>query len=117
VIATEARAGPLARLRERIAGIGVECRGGEGLAPIRPGEVEVAVLAGMGGRRMARVLAAAPDVVARLELLVLQPMQNVAELRAWLDQASLDIDLEAEVVQGRRRYTLLLVRGRASGTG
>jgi tRNA A22 N-methylase len=40
-------------------------------------------MAGMSGDSMLRMLEAAPDVLARLEHLILQPNQNVGAVRAW----------------------------------
>src|SRR5437899_9825594 len=56
VVATERLPGPFERLQARSPGL--DCRLGDGLSVLRPGEVEGVVLAGMGGRTIARVLAA-----------------------------------------------------------
>jgi tRNA (adenine22-N1)-methyltransferase len=117
VVATEFRSGPLARLQDRLAGTGAECRAGAGLATLRPDEVDVAVLAGMGGRRISRLLDANPDVVAGLRWLVLQPMQHSEELRSWIEGAGLQVAEDVQVVERGRRYTVLLVRGGALGSG
>jgi tRNA (adenine22-N1)-methyltransferase len=117
VIATEAQPGPLLRLRARAGQAGIECRLGDGLRAVRPGEVEVAVLAGMGGLRMIRILDASAAVVAELKAVLLQPMQHLEELRLWVDAAGLELRSEVAAAQGRRRYTVLLVGGGASGAG
>lgn len=116
VIATEAGRGPTLRAAERLSSA-VELRQGSGLEVLTPGEVEVAVLAGMGGRRILAILAAAPEVVRCLELAVLQPMQHLAELRAGLAGLGLQVVGEAEQVERGRRYTVLLVSWRLNGTG
>src|SRR5262249_54332493 len=78
VIATERRPGPYARLRAALPEL--DCRQGEGLEVLRPGEVEGVVLAGFGGHTIARVLEASPRVAQALEWLVLQPQQHADPL-------------------------------------
>jgi len=109
VIATENKPGPLAEARRRLDPLGVECRLGEGLHPIAPGEVQVAVIAGMGGKTIASILADSTEVVGRLEALVLQPVQQLEELREELDRSGFRVEAEAAVEQGRHRYLALRV--------
>jgi tRNA (adenine22-N1)-methyltransferase len=114
VVAIEPAEGPYSRARERLRSSPVEVRRGDGLAALRPGEVEAAVIAGMGGRRIAAILDRSPEVAARLRLLVLQPMQHGDELRERL-RAGFRIESERRVEQGRRTYTVLLVTPREAG--
>ena len=109
VIATENKPGPLAEVRRRLDPLGIECRLGEGLLPLAPGEVQVAVIAGMGGRTIASILAASPEVVRSLEGLILQPVQHLAELREVLERSGFRVEAEAAVVQGSHRYVALRV--------
>ncbi|HKA09645.1 MAG TPA: tRNA (adenine(22)-N(1))-methyltransferase TrmK [Candidatus Dormibacteraeota bacterium] len=108
VIATERRPGPYARLRAALPEL--DCRQGEGLEVLRPGEVDGVVLAGFGGHTIARVLEASPRVVQALKWLVLQPQQHADHLLAWLGGAGYRVDLRATMAQGRHSYTVLLVR-------
>lgn len=62
----------------------VEVRRGDGLEPLRPGEVDVVVMAGMGGNTIAGVLERSPEVLAGVTRLVLQPMADPGDLRLWL---------------------------------
>jgi tRNA (adenine22-N1)-methyltransferase len=114
VIATESGSGPAGRASERLAGP-VELRRGPGLQVVAPGEAEVAILAGMGGRRILEILTASPGVVASLHVLVLQPMQHLAELRAGLAGMGLDVAAEVEQEERGRRYTVLVVKGNGPG--
>jgi tRNA (adenine22-N1)-methyltransferase len=107
VIATEARAGPFRRLRT--AARDLDCRLGSGLEPLRPGEVEGVVLAGLGGHRIAAVLEASPAVASALAWLVLQPQQHAARLLEWLGPAGYAVRALTTVAQGRHSYTVLLV--------
>lgn len=116
VIATEGRAGPYVRLRGRLEPLGVETRPADGLSAVQVGEVEVAVIAGVGGHRIVRILAASPAVVAALRALVLQPMQHLDAVRAWVRSAGLAVEAETQAAEAGRRYTVLLVTG-GHGTG
>ena len=109
MIATENKTGPLAVVRALLDPLGVECRLGEGLQPIRPGEVEAVVIAGMGGVTIARILAGSPEVVGRLRALVLQPVQHAEELFDGLFQDGYREAGRTEVAQGPHRYTALLL--------
>jgi tRNA (adenine22-N1)-methyltransferase len=109
VIATENRPGPLTAVRRLLDPLGIESRLGAGLEPLAPGEAEVAVIAGLGGRSIAAILASSPAVVARLRALVLQPVQHESDLRRELERQGFRIEAEAAIEQGRRRYLALRV--------
>lgn len=109
VVATENKPGPLAVARARLDPLGVECRLGDGLAPIRPGEVEIAVIAGIGGRQISRILAASPEVVKGLRGIVLQPMVQGEEMLAGLLGEGYRLAARSEVEQGPHRYSALLL--------
>jgi tRNA (adenine22-N1)-methyltransferase len=106
VVATEGRPGPFARLCGAAAGL--DCRLGPGLEPLRPGEVEGAVLAGLGGHRIVSILEASPEVAGALDWLVLQPQQHASRLVEWLRSAGCEPRVTT-AVQGRHSYTVLLV--------
>lgn len=88
VIATDKNEGPCAAARRALSAAGlsgrVPVRVGDGLAPLAPGEVDTVCIAGMGGGLIASILAARPEIVAKLSRLVLQPMNDAASLRRWL---------------------------------
>jgi tRNA (adenine22-N1)-methyltransferase len=109
VVATERRPPSYARLRAAVPQL--DCRQGEGLAVLRPGEVEGAVVAGMGGHSIARILDASPALARSLDWLVLQPQQHADRLMAWLDEAGYRIRARDTAAQGRHSYTVLLVTG------
>jgi tRNA (adenine22-N1)-methyltransferase len=109
VIATENKPGPLAVARVRLDPLGVECRLGDGLSLLKPGEVEVVVIAGMGGGTIAGILAASPEVVASLRAAVLQPVQRGEEMLAGLLAKGFREAGRSETEQGSHRYTALLL--------
>ncbi len=109
VIATENKPGPRAQALRLLGPLGIECRLGAGLEPVKPGEVQVAVIAGMGGRTILRILAASPEVVRSLEALVLQPMQHADQLLAELLAGGYRVSRGLEVEQRSRGYSALLI--------
>lgn len=61
-----------------------EFRVGDGLAVLRPGEVDTAVFAGMGGPTISTILKNSPEVVASLKSMVIQAMGNSDKVRQTL---------------------------------
>lgn len=61
-------------------------RHGNGLAVLQPGEADCISICGMGGTLMRDILAAAPQVLAQVKRLVLQPQRHNEHLRLWLMQ-------------------------------
>lgn len=104
VIATELGSGAFARLPASL-----ERRLGDGLSVLRPGEVEGAVVAGMGGRSIAGMLAGHSPVARSLRWLVLQPQQQTAVLEAWLAESGYRLRSAQEVTERSRSYRVLLV--------
>ena len=104
VIATENKPGPLAEVRRRLDPLGIECRLGEGLLPLAPGEVQVAVIAGMGGRTIASILAASPEVVRSLEGLILQPVRVLQETAEKVSKG--DLNIRSHIATGDEFETL-----------
>jgi tRNA (adenine22-N1)-methyltransferase len=86
-IAADLREAPLRGARAHIAESGVAERvravQGDGLLAVQGSGAQAVVMAGMSADSMLRMLGAAPDVLARLEQLILQPNQNVQGLRGW----------------------------------
>lgn len=111
VIAADINPGPLASARANVAAKGldkrVDVRLGSGLSVVAPGEVDTAVMAGMGGPLMVKILQDASDVVAKLDHLVLQPMIAAGRLRAYLDQLGWAITEETVFRDMGRDYVLL----------
>lgn len=87
-VAADLNPGPYRAALESVVRAGladlIAVRRGNGLQCLEPGEVQVVVMAGMGGGTMRRLLEAAPGVLAALERLVLQPMDDAPQLRRWL---------------------------------
>lgn len=118
VIAVEKAAGPAAATRRAVAAAGltgrIEVRSGEGLFPLAEGEVEVIVIAGMGGETIAGILAAGTSVARAAKLVVAQPMNRVGFLRRWLTQNGWRIHEEGLAKERTRVYQVIAA---VPGTG
>lgn len=89
----------------------LELRLGDGFAPLEPGEVTVAILAGFGGPKMRELLEAISPERIGLERLVLQPTAGLPALRAWLWARGWTLE-ESAVREGRRGFiTTVATRG------
>ena len=90
VIACDIKEQPLAVAQKNIAdsqvGEKVLTRLGDGLQVIAPGEVNVVTIAGMGGALMAEILNDAPQVVDRLQRIILQPNIGAETVRIWAEK-------------------------------
>jgi len=91
----------------------IEIRRGDGLKVVKPGEVETAVLAGMGAATMLKILEAAPELVQRgakqLRWLVLQPMSDSELIRHWAQTQGWAIVREDLVKEAGKIYEILLL--------
>lgn len=107
VIAVDNRPMPLARARALATQTGsapqVDCRLGDGLAPLAPCEAQEIILAGMSSETMAGILEKAPWVRDEAIHLVLLPATRPDFLRRWLCQNGFAI-LEEKPVEDRRRF-------------
>ena len=101
--------GPLRQAQQTLAAAGVggvELRRGDGLRPLRAGEVDAVVLAGMGGAKMVRLLEGSRGLVPTLARLVLQPNTDWARVRRWvMDRGEL---LDERMVEDRGKFYVVL---------
>lgn len=113
-IAADLRAGPLDRARDTARQYGqtdrVSFRLCDGLADVRPEEVDTVVVAGMGGETIAAILKAAPWS-REDKLLFLQPMTGAPKLREWLQANGYRILNEEIVREGKKLYSIWTVTG------
>jgi len=116
VIATDLNEKPLSRAKENIAAAGcegkIELRLCDGLNGVSNGEIDTAVIAGMGGETIADILTAAPWV-KQGKLLILHPASKAPHLRRWCMENGLGVVDERIVREGHRLYPILVVRGDA----
>ncbi|MDD4238723.1 MAG: class I SAM-dependent methyltransferase [Desulfotomaculaceae bacterium] len=111
VIATDLREGPFQsavhKIKEHVLEDRIGLRLGDGLQPLKPGEAEVVVLAGMGGNTIRGILAGAPQTLAGIKRLVLQPMTDAGDLRVWLAANGWKIADEELVEDDGRIYVII----------
>nr|WP_227767832.1 class I SAM-dependent methyltransferase [Zhaonella formicivorans] len=120
-IAVDVHRGPyesaLAQVKARNLAEKIAVRLGDGLEPVSPGEAQVAVLAGMGSSTIQGILERSPQVVSRLQQLVLQPMVGAANVRRWLTEHNWRIAAEELVADDGIIYVIIsAVQGRQSIT-
>lgn len=110
VIATELHDGAYHRLAGRLSDLaGLACRQGDGLSCIGAGEVETAVVAGMGEYTIGRILGLGLERANSLHRLLLQPMGRTAYLRRLLSRIGLPLTGEDLAWEGGRFYQVLIV--------
>jgi len=114
VVAGEASRGPYSIAIEAVRAAAldsqIEVRLGDGLQVIDPGEVNVVVLAGMGGRTICHILSSGQQVLAGLERLILQPMRDAALVRRWLVENGWQITDEDMINEDNHFYVIIVAR-------
>lgn len=85
----------------------IEIRLGDGLKPLDMGEVNVLSIAGMGGSTILDILRSKPEVVAKVEDLILQPQGAEAKLRQNLTAQGWRIVDETLVEEDNKIYTVI----------
>jgi tRNA (adenine22-N1)-methyltransferase len=111
VVAGDIKKGPLKAAQKTVSEAGladfISLRLGNGLEIIEPGEVEVAVIAGMGGSTIKKILRDAENRTKSLKHLVLQPMSDSGILREWLSANGWKIIDEELLKEDSRLYEII----------
>ena len=71
---------------------------------------KIVIIAGIGGVKLAEILAEGAERAKLASLLILQPMHNHEALRKWLWENAFEISYELLVPEGRRIYSLLFCK-------
>jgi tRNA (adenine22-N1)-methyltransferase len=113
-IASDINNGPVEKARKNIkgsnAGAQINCRLGSGLSTVKKGEVQVAIIAGMGGNLIRDILEADLEVVKSLDYMILQPVQNAEVLREYLYTSGYEIIDEEICIDDGKFYEIIKVR-------
>ena len=113
VIAMDVNQGPLNRARMHIVGHGlgdrIETRLSDGLAMIRPGEVDTVIASGMGGPLTIRILQEGKEVADQLNALILQPQSEICRVRRFLTENGYRIEQEDMVLEDGKYYPVMRV--------
>lgn len=114
VIAADIKEGPLTAATDNIRQCNlensIETRLGDGLQPIGCGEVDVIVIAGMGGILIKDILEKDFDKAKAAKALILQPMNAIEILREWLYKKGFDIYDEELTSEGEKVYNVLAAK-------
>jgi len=113
-IACDIREGPVAVANRHIKQFGlegrIETRLGSGLKPISEEEMDVCVIAGMGGVLIREILAEDIEKAKLAKTLVIQPMNCIETVREWLYGNGFDIYDEGLINEGFRIYNVIVAR-------
>jgi len=113
-IASDVRKGPIMAAEENIERFGLEAyvktRLGDGLKTISEDEIDVIIIAGMGGELIKNILAESYSKAQAATAIILQPMNSHEILRGWLYGNGFEIYDEEMVSEGRKIYTVMSAR-------
>lgn len=106
-IASDINKGPIEKAKVNVTFEGVsdkvKCLLGAGLNPLKVGEVNGVILAGMGGNLTRDILLADMPKVKKYDFLILQPAQNPEVLREFLYKNNYKI-LEEDLIKDEGRF-------------
>ena len=110
VIAIDVNRGPLESakrfVKERRLEDHIECRLGDGLAVTTAGEIDCAVICGMGGELMQHIISVGPEL---LQTYVVQPQSHREELKKFLVAQGYGITDEHCLQEGKQYYDIWVV--------
>ncbi|WP_283736470.1 tRNA (adenine(22)-N(1))-methyltransferase [Clostridium perfringens] len=113
-IASDINKGPIEKAKVNVAFEGVsnkvKCLLGPGLNPLKVGEVNGVILAGMGGNLTRDILLADMYKVKKYDFIILQPAQNPEVLREFLYKNDYEIIDEDLIKDEGRFYELFKVK-------
>lgn len=106
-IATDINKGPIEKAKINIGFEGmldrVYCRLGGGFYPLKKGEVNAVIVAGMGGNLIRDIILADMPKVKVMDYLILQPAQNPEVLREFLYNNSFEI-IDEDICKDDGKY-------------
>jgi tRNA (adenine22-N1)-methyltransferase len=87
----------------------IEVRLGGGFKPFKVGELDLAVIAGMGGELIVDIFIESPEIVQSISNFILQPMTGQEALRDFLIKNNFEIIKEKVIWEDHRCYEMLYV--------
>lgn len=119
-VAGELNEGPFHTAREQIQTVGVqsivEARRGDGLAVLQPLEVDIVIIAGMGGHLISRILEDGKPKLSGVQKLILQPNIGAELVRRWLVSNDWALLREAVLEEDGNTYEILTAERHESPT-
>lgn len=115
-IAMDIGKGPLERAREHIAlyqlDTKIETRLSDGLKELKEGEVDTAIIAGMGGKLIFQILEEGSHVWNTMEQFIVSPQSDLEVFRQEVGKIGFVIQDETMLIEDGKFYTIMvLVRG------
>ena len=114
-VLTDVKPGPLEKARISVAKAGIEegdprigFRLGEGLTALQEAEVDVVVIAGMGGETIMAILESSPEKTRSFKRFIMQPRTKAETLKNWLICTGWKILKEASAVERGRICDIIL---------
>lgn len=111
VIAMDVKKGPISIAEDNIKMYGLQdfisVRLSNGFSAVKVGEIDCAIIAGMGGRLIVDILRAGSCHMENGINLVLQPQSDIDEVRRYLYENSYKITEEQMLVEEGKYYTII----------
>ena len=112
-IASDINQGPVNNCKQTLAlydlSDKIQVRLGGGFQPYKIGELDLAVIAGMGGELIVDIFLESPKIVQEIPFFILQPMTGQEVLRNFLIKNDFEIIKERVVWEDRRCYEILYI--------
>lgn len=113
VIAMDINKGPILRAKAHIMEEGlteyIDIRISDGFEKIHIGEAKSAIIAGMGGELIIKILENGREIVEDLDELILSPHSEIASVREYLHKNNLKIEDEKMLIDEEKFYTIMKV--------
>ena len=111
VFAADVSKGSLEKARENVTYFHledrIECRLSDGFSAFSPGEAECAVISGMGGILIAKILSASPLVTDFLKEVILSPHRDAELVRECVFEAGFKIITDMEIEDKKKKYVII----------
>lgn len=110
-VAMDINQGPLERAREHIIQYGLEdkikTRLSDGAVGLEENETDSAIIAGMGGRLITKILTDSENKFKKMKYFVLSPQSDIPYVRAFLDNNGYELSDEEMILDEEKFYTVI----------
>lgn len=113
IYVTDVAEGPLSRARENLRGYNVNFHLMDGLKGFKD-RLDAGIIAGMGGELMLKIIDESEEIFSQMELIILQPMQQISYLRRALYEREYFLYKELLVYENRFYEILCYKKGKDS---
>lgn len=110
-VALDINQGPLERAKEHIIQYGledkIETRLSDGAVKLEENETDAAIIAGMGGRLITKILTDSESKFKKMKYFVLSPQSDIPHVREFLSSNGYSIDNEEMIFDEGKYYTVI----------